>query len=75
MKWHAIGCDTGKMEEIAFAAFNIKKLSACDISENMTTIIKNRFQDKNIECITSSVLDLSINETFDVIILLLYRSI
>lgn len=75
MKWHAIGCDTGKMEEIAFAACNIKKLTAFDISENVTTIIKKQFQYKNIECTASSVLDLSINETFDVIILLLYRSI
>lgn len=59
MKWHDIGCDTGKMEEIAFVACNIKKLTAFDISENMTTIIKKQFQNKNIECTASSVLDLN----------------
>ena len=65
--WLDIGCGTGKMEEIALIKCNIEKLVACDVSEKMIDIVRERFNDKKIEFITASVFDLCLSKQFDVI--------
>lgn len=67
IKWFDIGCGTGKMEEIAFSNCNIEKLVACDVSEKMVNITKNRFKNKNMQSIVAPISDLKLDEQFDVI--------
>lgn len=67
VSWLDIGCGTGKMEEVAFNKCNTKRLVATDISKEMTEMTSERFSDKNIEVITSSIEDLNLSEKFDVI--------
>lgn len=67
LSWLDIGCGTGKMAEQALAYLDINKFVFCDISTEMLTISKDRFNLINTRFITSSAQELSYKDEFDVI--------
>ena len=67
LTWLDIGCGTGKMAEIAFGTVDIEKFVFCDNSVKMIEIAKQRFEGKNTEFTTTSVLELHNTMSFDVI--------
>ena len=67
VKWLDVGCGTGKMAEEGWKAVKIDRLLCCDHSPEMVRTSGERFQNKNVEFLTVSLLDMDIEETFDVV--------
>lgn len=66
--WLDIGCETGKMGNIAFETVELEKFVFCDASDEMIRIAKERFSRPNAEFSVCDVQNLAYANEFDVII-------
>lgn len=67
LEWLDVGCGTGRMAVEAFQNAEVKRFVFCDISQNMISLVKERFDGSNSEFRNLSVLELDEKDCFDIV--------